>query len=207
MANSGGMFVMAGGIPVRDDYLATDLRVFARRSRDAGQARRLIAIAAVLDGASRSHAAEIGGMDRQTLRDWVVRFNDEGPQGLINRTSPGAPPKLEAEHKAALAELVERGPDPAVDAVVRWRDVDLVAWVTKEFGIQVSDDTIYRTLHELGYSHISARPRAYAQDDKAMEDFKKTSPPSWQKSVPISRRERGSRSGSRMRCGSARKTS
>ena len=114
---------------------------------------------------------------------------------------------MQAEHKAALAELVERGPDPAVDAVVRWRAVDLVAWVTKEFGIQVSDDTIYRTLHELGYSHISARPRAYAQDDKAMEDFKKTSPPSWQKSVPISRRERGSRSGSRMRCGSARKTS
>ena len=94
--------------------------------RDAGQARRLLAIAAVLDGASREEAAKIGGMDRQTLRDWVIRFNDQGPDGLINKASPGAPGKLTAEHRAFLARLVEEEPIPAVHGVVRWRACDLI---------------------------------------------------------------------------------
>src|SRR5499426_3105420 len=103
-------FAMGHAIPVRTDYSAGEVRQFAQRAKDAEQARRLLAIAAVLDGASREEAARIGGMDRQTLRDWVIRFNEQGPGDLINKSSPGAPGKLSDEHKAFLARLVEEGP-------------------------------------------------------------------------------------------------
>src|SRR6476619_7841204 len=105
---------MGQPIAVRIDYTADQLRRLARRTKDVAQARRLLAIAAVLDGASRAEAARIGGMDRQTLRDWVIRFNAHGPEGLINNPSPGVPPKLEAEHRAFLSRVVEEGPIPAV---------------------------------------------------------------------------------------------
>src|SRR3954464_2266249 len=95
MAN-GGLFAMGQAVPVRTDYTASEVRRFARRARDGAQARRLLALAAVLDGASREEAAKIGGMDRQTLRDRVIRYNEQGPDGLINIPSPGAPPKLDA---------------------------------------------------------------------------------------------------------------
>ena len=98
---------MGQAIAVRTDYTSGQLRQLAKRAKDAAQARRLLAIAAVLDGASREEAAKIGGMDRQTLRDWVIRFNEQGPDGLINVPSPGAPGKLNDEHKAFLARLVE----------------------------------------------------------------------------------------------------
>ena len=91
---------MGQAIAVRTDYSAGEVRRFAQRAKDAAQARRLLAIAAVLDGASREQAAKIGGMDRQTLRDWVIRFNEQGPDGLINIPSPGVPPKLNSRHKA-----------------------------------------------------------------------------------------------------------
>ena len=116
---------MARGIPVREDYSSTELRALAKRAKDGAQVRRFLAIAAVLDGISR--AARIGGMDRQTLRDWVIRFNAQEPDGLINGKSTDAPPRLDQEQKAKLAERVERGPIPAVDGVVRWRAVDLLA--------------------------------------------------------------------------------
>src|SRR5215468_5653192 len=104
---------MTQAVAVRTDYAAGEVRRFAKQAKDAAQARRLLAIAAVLDGASRTDAAKIGGMDRQTLRDWVIRFNDQGPDGLINIASPGAPGKLSKDHKAFLARLVEEGPIPA----------------------------------------------------------------------------------------------
>src|SRR5262245_50844286 len=119
-------FAMGQAIPVRTDYTAGEVRRFAQRAKDAAQARRLLAIAAVLDGASREEAATIGGMDRQTLRDWVIRFNEQGADGLINIPSPGVPPKLNSRHKAFLARIVEEGPIAAIHGVVRWRACDLI---------------------------------------------------------------------------------
>jgi transposase len=173
---------MGQAIAVREDFTAGEVRRLAKRAKDAAQARRLLAIAAVLDGALREEAAKVGGMDRQTLRDWVIRFNAQGPDGLINIPSPGVPPKLNDEHRAFLAHLVEEGPTPAVHGVVRWRACDLIMRLYEEFGISVSDDTVYRALKDLGFSHVSARPRAYKQDPEAMEAFKKTFPPAWRKS-------------------------
>src|SRR5436190_9967715 len=112
---------MGQAIAVRTDFTAGEVRRFAKRAKDAAQARRLLAIAAVLDGASRAEAAKAGGMDRQTLRDWVIRFNEQGPDGLVSKLSPGAPGKLTDEHKGFLAQLVEEGPIPASHGVVRWR--------------------------------------------------------------------------------------
>ena len=172
---------MGHAIPVQTDYTAGEVRRFAQRAKDAAQARRLLAIAAVLDGASREAAAKVGGMDRQTLRDWVIRFNQQGPDGLINKCSPGAPGKLSKEHKAFLARLVEDGPIPAIHGVVRWRACDLIMILHEEFGLSVSDDTVYRALKELGFSHVSARPKAYKQDADAVEAFKKTFPPAWRR--------------------------
>ena len=115
-------------------------------------------------------------MDRPTLRDWVIRFNGHGPEGLINNRSPGVPPKLEAEHRAFLSRVVEEGPIPAVHGVVRWRACDLIALLQEEFGISVSDDTVYRALKASGFAHLSARPKAYRQDPEAMEAFKNVWP-------------------------------
>ena len=179
---------MGQAIAVRADYTAGEVRRLAKRAKDASQARRLLAIAAVLDGASRTEAAEIGGMDRQTLRDWVIRFNDQGPDGLINIPSPGVPPKLDATHRAFLARIVKEGPTPAIHGVVRWRACDLIMQLHEKFGLSVSDDTIYRALKDLGFSHVSARPKAYKQDPEAVEAFKKTFPNGWQKSARSSRR-------------------
>jgi transposase len=179
---------MGQAVPVRTDYTASEVRRFAKRAKDAAQARRLLAIAAVLDGASRDDAAKIGGMDRQTLRDWVIRFNAQGPDGLINIPSPGVPPKLDDTHKAFLARLVEEGPIPAIHGVVRWRACDLIMRLHEEFGLSVSDDTIYRALKDLGFSHVSARPKAYKQDTEAMDAFKKTLPYAWRKSARSLRR-------------------
>ena len=174
---------MGQAIAVRGDYTAGEVRRLATRAKDGAQARRLLAIAAVLDGASREEAAKVGGMDRQTLRDWVIRFNEQGPDALINIPSPGVPPKLNDEHRAFLARIVEDGPIPAVHGVVRWRACDLIMRLHEEFGLSVCDDTIYRALKELGFSHVSARPKAYKQDPDAIEAFKKTSPTAWQKSA------------------------
>src|SRR4051812_6088254 len=167
------VFAMGQAVPVGTDYTAGEVRRFARRAKDGAQARRLLALAAVLDGASREEAAKIGGMDRQTLRDWVIRYNELGPDGLINIPSPGAPPKLDDTQKAFLRRIVEEGPIPAIHGVVRWRACDLIMRLHDEFGLSVSDDAIYRALKDLGFSHVSARPKAYKQDADAMAAFKK----------------------------------
>jgi transposase len=190
---------MSNAVPVRSDYTSGQLRALAKRSRDAAQARRFLSLAAVIDGASRTEAAKIGGMDRQTLRDWVHRFNESGPEGLINHTAPGAAAKLNKRQKAKLAALVAQGPIPAVHGVVRWRAVDLMAWIYDEFGISVSDSTVYRLLEALGFSHVSARPKAYKQNEERLEAFKKTSPWRWQRSAAKSAPQPRLKSGSRTR--------
>src|SRR3974377_671521 len=164
---------MGTAIAVRTTYSSKELRRLASRVKNAGQARRLLAIAAVLDGASRQEAAMVGGMDRQTLRDWVMRFNQQGPAGLINKSAPGAPGKLSKKHKAFLTRLLVEGPIPAIHGVVRWRACDLVIRLHEEFGLSLSDDTVYRALKEFGFSHVSARPKAYRQDKAAGEAVKK----------------------------------
>jgi putative transposase len=174
---------MGTAVAVRTDYSSKELRGLASRVKNAGQARRLLAIAAVLDGSLREDAAKLGGMDRQTLRDWVLRFNERGPEGLINKAAPGAPGKLSRKHKAFLTRLVEEGPIPAIHGVVRWRACDLIMRLHEEFGISVSDDTVYRALKKLGFSHVSARPKAYRQDADAVQAFKKTFPPAWRRSA------------------------
>src|SRR5690242_3158384 len=150
MAN-GGRFAIWNALAVRTDYSASDVRELARRAKDAGQTRRLLDIAAVMDAAARKDAAKLGGMDRQTLRDWVIRCNERGLAGLINVPSPGAPRKLNEEHRAFLARVLEGGPTPAVHGVVRWCACDLIMLLHQEFGISVSDDTIYRALKQVEF--------------------------------------------------------
>src|SRR3974377_524445 len=155
---------MGQAIAVETDFTAGEVRRFAKRAKDAAQARRLLAIAAALDGASRTEAAKGGGRDRQTLGDWVIRFNLQGPDGLINIASPGLPPKLDAAHRAFLARIVEEGPIPAVHGVVRWRACDLIMRLHEEFGIAVSDGTGYRAPKALGFFPARARPSAYKKE-------------------------------------------
>src|SRR3954468_12673436 len=125
-------------IALRADYDATGLRAFARRTKDAPQARRLLALAAIYDGATRTQAAGIGGGTLQIVRDWVVKFNGSGPEGLIDRKAPGQPSKLKDAHRAALATMIESGPIPAGHGFVGWRLVDVCKWIFDHFGIRVS---------------------------------------------------------------------
>ena len=173
---------MGAAVELRQDLGADDLRRFAARAKDASQARRLLALAAALDGMNRSEAARIGGMDRQTLRDWAHRFNQHGPDGLIDVKPPGRRPRLSDEQKQVLKRLVEDGPDPETDGVVRWRCVDLKRVVRERFGIDLSEVSLGRVLKQLGFSRISARPQHPRQAPEAIEAFKKTSPPRWRTS-------------------------
>jgi transposase len=167
---------MAAAVGVRGDYEAAQLRALAKRSDDAGQTRRLLALAAIYDGGSRSDAATIGGVGLQTVRDWVLAFNAEGPAGLVDGKAPGNPSLLNNQRRQALREIVESGPIPAVHGVVRWRLIDLAQWVFEEFRISISKQTLSRELRALGFRKLSARPRHHAQDAEAMATFKKTLP-------------------------------
>jgi transposase len=169
-------------IALREDYDATEVRRLASKVKDADQARRLLAIAAVYAGMSREAAARIGGMDRQTLRDWVHRFNAEGPGGLVNRKAPGAARRLSETQRAELVALVEAGPDPAIEEVVRWRCIDLQALIHERFGVSYTERHVGKLLKALGFSHISPRPRPAKQDPATLDAFKKTSPPVWTRS-------------------------
>jgi transposase len=164
---------MGAAISLRQDFVADDLRRFATRAKDAAQARRLLALAAVLDGMNRTEAARLGGMDRQTLRDWAHRLNQHGPEGLVDVKPTGRPPRLSDEQKDLLKQLVEAGPNPETDGVVRWRCVDLKRVVRDRFGVDLSEVSLGRVLKQLGFSHISARPRHPVQNPEAIETFKK----------------------------------
>ena len=164
---------MAAAVGLRDDYDTGALRAAAKRSKNAPQARRLLALAAIYDGATRSEVARIGGVGLQVVRDWVLKFNAQGPEGLIDRKAPGQPPRLNETHRAALAAILESGPIPAVHGVVRWRIVDLCQWIFEEFRVVVAEQTLSRVLRAMGYRKLSARPRHHAQAEGAIEDFKK----------------------------------
>lgn len=179
---------MRPGIALRPDYDAAQLWALAKATRDAGQSRRLLALAEIYDGGSRTRAARIGGVGLQTIRDWVVRFNARGPEGLIDGKAPGNTCKLNKSQRQALANIVESGPTPAIHGVVRWRLKDLTLWIWEEFQISLSETTLSRELRSLGYRKLSARPRHYAQNPEALEAFKKTSRPPWKRSGRASRR-------------------
>ena len=147
---------MAAAIGVRGDYDTARLRELAKRSEDANQTRRLLALAAIYDGGSRTEAAKIGGVGLQTVRDWVLAFNAEGPPGLVNGKAPGNAPLLTQAHRQALLEIVESGPIPAVHGVVRWRLIDLAQWVFDEFRISISKQTLSRELRALELRKLSA---------------------------------------------------
>lgn len=178
---------MGTALALREDYTSDDLKRLARASRDADQTRRLLALAVIYAGGSRAEAAQTGAVGRQIVRDWVERFNARGPAGLINGKAPGNPSKLDDVQRAALGAIVERGPIPAVDGVVRWRLIDLAAWVWEEFRISLSEATMSRELKALGFAKISARPRHYAQNEEAVAVFKKTSPPPSRRSAKVCR--------------------
>ena len=168
---------MSAAIPMRDDFSGDELRRFASASYSGEQTRRLIALAAIADGKNRMQAASVGLMDRQTLRDWVIRFNEEGPKGLINKKTPGRPSKFTAEQRCTLVKIVEEGPENYVPGLVRWRCIDLVAVVKERFGVECHAATISRILGEMGFSHISPRPQHPKQDDRTIEEYKKLQKP------------------------------
>jgi transposase len=164
-------------LKLRTDYDASGLRGLARQSRDANQARRLLALAVIYDGGSRSDAAKTLGVTLQIVRDWVLRFNAQGPEGLFDRKAKGARPKLNAEQKQVLVQKLEQGPIPAVDGVVRWRLIDLVGWIYDEWGISIAENSLSRIVRDLGYRKLSARPKHHGQNEYALDAFKKTSLP------------------------------
>ena len=167
---------MAGIAITRRDLTATELRAAAGRTKDARAARRMLAIALVLEGADRTTAAETCGMDRQTLRDWVHRYNAEGLAGLVNRTVPHRPRRLVPDQMAALAAWVEAGPDPVRDGVVRWRRKDLQHRIAAVFGVVLHERSVGKQLAALGFRRLSVRPQHPKSNPEAQVAFKKTSP-------------------------------
>jgi transposase len=166
---------MPSAVTLRTDYSARELRNLAKRSRDNNQSRRLLSLAAVVEGMSREDAARIGGMDRQTLRDWVHRFNKSGPEGLLDAWTSGPTPRLTSDQTAELAALVETGPNRKADGVVRWRRIDLKRAIKERFGVDYHERHVGTLLKKLGFSHISARPRHPGQDAETIAAVKKTS--------------------------------
>lgn len=197
---------MGAVVPIsRHDLTARDVRAAAVRERDGAAARRMLAIALVLEGTDRKTAAETCGMERQTLRDWVHRYNAEGLSGLHDRKPPGPRPKLTPEQTAAFAGWVEAGPDPERNGVVRWRRVDLRDELQRQFGVELHERSVGKVLAKLGYRRLSVRPRHPDADEQAQAAFKKTSARSSRRACPLVPNESRLKSGSRTRPGSANK--
>lgn len=194
---------MAGIEITRKNMTGAQLRTASAKAPNARSARRMLAIALVLEGADRETAAKTCGMDRQTLRDWVHRYNAEGLAGLENRKPPGPRRLLSAERQAELAALVEKGPDADKDGVVRWRRVDLKRRIKEMFGVEMHERTVGKQLRSLGYVRLSVRPQHPKADEQAQEEFKKNSR---KKSRPFSLNTPAaspSKSGSRTKLASA----
>lgn len=167
---------MVAIVITRRELTAAELRAAAAKSRDAQASRRMLALALVLEGVDRKTAAETCGMDRQTLRDWVHRYNAEGLGGLSNRRGAPRSRRLDPGQVAEVVSWLEAGPDPAVDGVVRWRRQDLRARIAKRFGVELHERTVGKYLAALGYRRLSVRPRHPRTDPDAQEAFKKSLP-------------------------------
>ena len=181
---------MPTGRPVeitRTELSPAELRRAATCSRDADAARRMLALALVLEGKSRKEAAESCGMDRQTLRDWVIRYNEGGLAGLSDRVPPGPAFRLTPEQMTELAALVEAGPDPAVDHVVRWRRMDLRRVIAARWGVTCHERTVGKLLHRLGFARLSVRPKHPKSDPAAQAE--------WGKKLQPARPRRSARAG------------
>ena len=161
----------------RKDHDAAELRRRVLRVRDPDQARRMLAMAMVLEGASRLDAARQAGMDRQTPRDWVLRYNAGGIGALASRKPPGSAPKLTQAEMDELRELVVKGPDPKVRKVIRWRCLDPRAEVKRRFSVTVAERTIAKWLRKMRLTRLQARPFHPKRDAAAQEAFKRTSVP------------------------------
>ena len=189
----------------RAEHTGAQLRVLSVKCADSAQVRRMLALAMVLDGRPRGEAAALNGMDRQTLCDWVRRYNASGVEGLKTRKSPGQAPRLTKEQKAELYDLVVKGPDPAVNKVVRWRCVDVQAEVARRWSIEVHESTIGKWLGALGLTRLQPRPVHPKKDAEAETTSRKTSPAWHARRSPTSRQTRRQGFGSRTRPGSARR--
>src|SRR5271166_5871818 len=187
----------------RGDFAAAEPREAAARSHDADATRRMLALALALEGYQRGEAGKLCGMDRQTLRDWVLRYNAEGVAGLCNRMAAGPKPRLAPEQEALAAELVRKGPDPVADGVVGWRRVDLARVIKTRFDVSLAERSVGAMLRRLGFRRLSVRPRHPRQDPAAQEAHKKTSP-IWSKpQSPSMRATSRSNSGGKMKLGLA----
>lgn len=160
----------------RRDFSATELRELASHERDGAVVRRLLAIAMILEGASREEAARFNGMDRQTLRDWVHRYNFEGVEGLRSHLSPGCPPALSEAQMEALRTVVLDGPDPERNQVYRWRCADLRDEIATRWSVELHERSVARLLQRLNMTRLQPRPYHPKKDAAAQEAFKKTSP-------------------------------
>jgi transposase len=161
----------------RHEHTPAALRGVARGCDDTAQVRRLLAIALVLDGASRQDAARQTGMDRQTLRDWVHRYNEAGPPGLRSRQQDGRPPKLTQAQMTELRELVVAGPDPERHKVIRWRCVNLCGEVARRFAVEAPERTLGKWLRKLDLTRLQPPPYHPRKDAAAQAAFKNTLPP------------------------------
>lgn len=168
---------MSGAIPLRSDFTASGLRKLSGSCKDAKQVRRLLALAAIYDGANRGSAAEIGGMTRQTLRDWVHRFNAEGVEGLVNHKACGFKPKLSKAEQAILFDIVQEGANLEKDGVVRYRLSDLVNIVEDRFGVRYGISAMWYILDSLNFSHVSGRPFHPKSDPEKQAAFRQDFPP------------------------------
>ncbi len=163
----------------RDDLDAAGLRRAARRASSVAASRRMLALALVLEGTSRTEAAQAAGMDRQTLRDWVHRYNEQGLDGLTDRHGEFGPKRLlSPEQEAEVAEWVRRGPDLAEHGVVRWRRVDLARAIEARFGVVLAERSIGTVLRRLGFTRLVVRPRHPGQDATAQASFRTALPAS-----------------------------
>ena len=167
---------MPSAVRLREDYSAEELRALARRSKNVNQSRRLLSLAAVRDGMDREEAARIGGMDRQTLRDWVHRFNALGPDGLIDNWTEGPKPRLSAEQLAQFAQIVEAGPDREKDGVVRWRRIDLKRVIAERFGVDFHRALCRKAAARSSASPISARGRVIRRRTRGSSRLSKKLP-------------------------------